>query len=123
MPPSSLQNASTLFYLQVTCTTSFSPQAEVLIRAAPDELPHYAPELARCLLHCRVPECVDVEEGSPANGLPAEQRLSSMVALLAAAPDKAGEALLPEVFSPHVDIFQRLLALDTLSAAAQVGYC
>lgn len=51
----------------------------MLIRAQPDELSHYAAELARALLHCRVPEWADAEPDTPADALPAEQRLRGMV--------------------------------------------
>lgn len=44
---------------------------------------------------------------------------SSLVALLAAAPEAAAAALLPEFYSPHLDIYQRLLVLDAAGAAAE----
>jgi len=92
---------------------------EALVRAAPDELRHHAPELARALVHCRVPEWVEVEAGTPEADLPDERRLRSLVALLAGAPEAAGDAVAAEAFSPHADLHQRLLSLDALAAAAQ----
>jgi hypothetical protein len=41
------------------------PRVEVLVRAAPDELPVVAPELSRALLHCRVPEWAEPDPGTP----------------------------------------------------------
>ncbi|GLC37986.1 hypothetical protein PLESTB_000449000 [Pleodorina starrii] len=49
---------------------------------------------------------------------PAAQRRRSLVALLTLAPLPAGDALVPEVYSPHLDLHQRLTLLDALSAAA-----
>ncbi|GBF95877.1 hypothetical protein Rsub_08468 [Raphidocelis subcapitata] len=106
--------------------------AEVLLRAAPDELPAYAPELARCLLHCRVPDWADREAeaaaaasaaasaaAAPAAAAPDARRRGAMAALLSLAPLPGGDALLAEVYSPHLDQYQRVLVLDTLCAAAR----
>ncbi|EFJ42875.1 hypothetical protein VOLCADRAFT_97060 [Volvox carteri f. nagariensis] len=46
------------------------------------------------------------------------QRRRSLVALLALVPLAAGDALLPEIYSPHLDMHQRLTLLDALAAAA-----
>ena len=51
---------------------------------------------------------------------PDVRRFRSMQALLAMCPYEGGDALLAEVYSPHLDTYQRLLILDTLGAAAQV---
>ncbi|KAG2494834.1 hypothetical protein HYH03_007074 [Edaphochlamys debaryana] len=48
----------------------------------------------------------------------AEQRRRCLVALLAVAPLPAGDALVPEVYSPHLDMHQRITLLDSLAAAA-----
>ncbi|GIL86739.1 hypothetical protein Vretifemale_14985 [Volvox reticuliferus] len=101
---------------------------EEIVRAAPDELGLMAPELVRSLLHCRVPEWAEEgsegREGSSGRGPGAasssalDQRRNCLVALLAVAPFPAGDALLPEVYSPHLDLHQRLTLLDSLTAAA-----
>ena len=44
---------------------------------------------------------------------------SALVALLAAAPVSAGGALVGQVFSPHLDLHQRLLVLESLAAGAR----
>jgi hypothetical protein len=51
------------------------------------------------------------------------QRLRAMAALTCCAPLQGGDRLIAEVYSPHLDIYQRLLVLDVLGAAAQVGGC
>ncbi|KAL6757602.1 hypothetical protein V8C86DRAFT_3135239 [Haematococcus lacustris] len=94
-------------------------RVELVIRAAPDELGHAAHELARALLHCRVPEWgLEGEPGRP-EVAPSLQRVRALAALLATAPLAAGDTLLAELFSPHLDTGQRLLILDSLCAAAQ----
>lgn len=50
---------------------------------------------------------------------PELQRLRTLVGLLACRPMEAGDCMLAEVYSPHLDTYQRLLILDTLGAAAQ----
>lgn len=42
-----------------------------------------------------------------------------MVALLVAVPEVSGATLTAELYSPHLDVHQRLLILETLAAAAQ----
>jgi len=91
-------------------------QAGPLIAAAPDELNHYAGEMARALLYTRVPEWADVE---PGDVKPSDQRVGSLVALLVAAPQAAGAALLPHFTGSHLDTGQRLLVLDAMGTAAE----
>ena len=43
----------------------------------------------------------------------------SMVALLVAVPDVSGASMTQELYSPHLDVHQRLLILETLAEAAQ----
>lgn len=43
----------------------------------------------------------------------------AMTSLVAEIPREGGLALAAEIYSPHLDLHQRLLILDTLSAAAQ----
>ena len=42
-----------------------------------------------------------------------------MVALLVATPEVAGAAFTSELYSPHLDVHQRMLILETLASAAQ----
>lgn len=89
---------------------------ERLVRAKPEELGVVAVELARSLLHCRTPEWV--EGTGPPGNTAEDQRLRSMVAVLALRPEGSGEALAADLFTPHLDMSQRLLALDTMCLAA-----
>ncbi|EIE21374.1 hypothetical protein COCSUDRAFT_56593 [Coccomyxa subellipsoidea C-169] len=92
-----------------------------LVDAAPHELDSHAGELARALLHARPPEWADEEAaaaGRPDTG-PAARRLAGMASLAAAAPRAGGLALAAEVYSPHVDLHQRLTLLEALAAAAR----
>ena len=43
----------------------------------------------------------------------------SIVALLVEAPHVTGDALTQELYSPHLDVHQRMLILETLASAAQ----
>jgi Telomere length regulation protein len=92
--------------------------AETLIRAAPDELAHYAVPLARVLLLATAPAWADEE--LPRGKDPIEdQRFRSLVALTAAVPEEAGLSLAAEVYSPSLDVQQRSRALAVMAAAAQ----
>lgn len=42
-----------------------------------------------------------------------------MVALLVSTPEVAGAAFTSELYSPHLDVHQRMLILETLASAAQ----
>ena len=42
-----------------------------------------------------------------------------MVALLVTTPEVAGAAFTLELYSPHLDVHQRMLILETLASAAQ----
>jgi hypothetical protein len=92
--------------------------AEVLIRAAPDELPLHAEPLARALLHTRVPAWADEETPAGSNEPMEERRFRSLVALAVAAPEPVGLALAAEVYSPSMDMQGRSRALQTLATAA-----
>ncbi|KAL6767586.1 hypothetical protein ACKKBF_B35845 [Auxenochlorella protothecoides x Auxenochlorella symbiontica] len=91
--------------------------AEMLVRAAPDELPHQADRLARALLHARLPSWGDEETASGAPPI-LEQRMGAIVATLGAEPQRGGIALASELYSPSLDTHQRVLILDALSSAA-----
>ncbi|KAA6428351.1 MAG: hypothetical protein FRX49_01946 [Trebouxia sp. A1-2] len=91
---------------------------EGALLAAPDELKHYAGELSRALLHVRTPGWADDEAQTPEDK-PQVQRYRSIVALLVAVPEMAGASLTSELYSPHLDVHQRMLILETLATAAQ----
>lgn len=42
-----------------------------------------------------------------------------MLALLVSTPEVAGAAFTSELYSPHLDVHQRMLILETLASAAQ----
>jgi hypothetical protein len=56
---------------------------------------------------------------APPPAPPDAARRGALGALIALAPLPGGDALLAEVYSPHLDTYQRLLVLDTLCAAAR----
>lgn len=117
----------------------------MLVRAEPDELPAVAPELARSLLHCKIPAWtsnpspqnhqippgsssssssgVNYHSPNPAVAIGLSpnaevQRQRALVAVLSLSPLTVGDTLIAEVYSPHLDQYQRMLVLDTLAAAA-----
>ena len=88
-------------------------------RASPQpEVAKAAPELMRSLLYVSTPAWVGQEYSASSPLHPDRRRLGSMAAALAAAPDAAAAALLEHMFTDNVATQQRLLALDTFSAAA-----
>ncbi|KAK9868756.1 hypothetical protein WJX84_007936 [Apatococcus fuscideae] len=91
--------------------------AEALVAANPDELSHYAGELSRSLLYTRPPEWAEQEAATKA-AKPGAQRMRTLVNLLAQEPFPAGDALLGQLWTPHLDTHQRVLILDALSSAA-----
>lgn len=122
-------------------------QVEVLVRAQPDELPVVAPELARALIHCKAPMWggADTPQPSPPAPPPAStaagpllsepqephtpapkgvsssaeaQRQRALAAVLALSPLTSGDTVIAELYSPHLDQYQRVLILDGLAAAA-----
>ncbi|KAK9822319.1 hypothetical protein WJX74_006980 [Apatococcus lobatus] len=91
--------------------------ADALVAAHPDELRHYAGELSRSLLYTRPPEWAEEEATSEA-AKPGAVRMRTLVSLLAQEPLPAGDALLGQLWTPHLDTHQRVLILDALSSAA-----
>ncbi|CAL5229633.1 g12997 [Coccomyxa viridis] len=89
-----------------------------LIKAAPEELSHNAGEVARALLYARPPEWAD-KEAVALEQKASTQRFSALAAVCEAAPQEGGLALAKEVYSPHLDMHQRLTILDALSTAAR----
>jgi telomere length regulation protein len=109
------------------------------VRAEPDELAVIAPELARSLLHCRVPVWAAPDNAAaaspgqqqqqqppePSPGVSAGlsphaevQRQRALTAVLSLSPLTAGDTVIAELYSPHLDQYQRMLILDSLAAAA-----
>ena len=122
--------------------------AATLVAAAPVELAGpAAADLARALLHARLPAWADEEAAAgavpllpaaaagggatalaarghasaapPHPALPSQQRLDTLVAVLAADPVAAGDAVGGALYSPHLDMHQRLLVLDALAGGAR----
>lgn len=88
---------------------------EKLVRAMPDELNMLAVDLVRALVHVRCSAItVEGEEDSAE-----EKRHRSLVALLVSCPLKSADVLTKELYSPNVDVSQRLLTLDVMADAAQ----
>lgn len=87
---------------------------EKLVRAAPEELENAAPDLAQALIHVRCSEvAVEGQEQSAE-----KKRYRALVALLACAPLTV-EVFTHALYSPHVDVSQRLLVLEVMSNAAK----
>lgn len=121
-------------------------QVEVLVRAEPDELPVVAPELARALVHCKVPLWADSPASAAAAATPSQQhntasespttpqqpspvprgissnadvqRQQALIAVLSVSPLTTGDTLIAELYSPNLDQHQRMLVLDGLASAA-----
>ena len=91
---------------------------EALVRCQPEELVLSAPDLIRSLLHCRIPEWAEKEAKSNEED-PQMQRIKCLIALISLCPVASGDTVLSELYSPHLDTFQRLLILDTLKSAAE----
>ncbi|KAL3025371.1 hypothetical protein AAZX31_04G175400 [Glycine max] len=89
--------------------------AEKLIRASPDELKHAARDLTRTLVQVR---CSDIAlEGAEESTEDKRQR--SLVALAVTCPFESLETLNKLLYSPNVDISQRIMILDVMTEAAQ----
>ncbi|XP_015882359.3 uncharacterized protein LOC107418195 isoform X1 [Ziziphus jujuba] len=89
--------------------------AEKLVRASPDELRHVASDLVRTLVQVRCSDlAVEGEEESAE-----DKRQKTLVALLATCPFESLETLNKLLYSPNVDISQRIMILDVMTNAAQ----
>ncbi|XP_058102126.1 uncharacterized protein LOC131246227 [Magnolia sinica] len=89
--------------------------AENLVRASPDELQHVAGDLARALMQVR---CSDVTiEGEEESA--EEKRHRALVALLVMLPFESLDCLTKLLYSPNMDVSQRILILDVMTDAAQ----
>lgn len=89
--------------------------AESLIRASPDELKHMAGDLARTLVYVRCSDIsVEGEEESTE-----EKRQKALVALLVTCPFESLDTLNKLIYSPNLDISQRIMILDVMTESAQ----
>ncbi|KAK4436919.1 Telomere length regulation protein TEL2 [Sesamum alatum] len=89
--------------------------AEKLIRASPDELKYMAGDLAKTLVQVR---CADVTvEGEEESA--DEKRQKALVALIVTCPLESLDSLNKLLYSPNVDISQRVMILDIMIDAAQ----
>lgn len=88
---------------------------EKLVRASPDELKYMAGDLARTLLMVRCSELtVEGEEASAE-----EKRQRALVALIVICPRESLDSINKLLYSPNVDIGQRIIILDVMTDAAQ----
>lgn len=89
--------------------------SEKLIRASPDELKHLSGDLARALVQVR---CSDLSvEGEEETA--EEKRQKALIAVLVMCPFESLDALNRLLYSPNVDMSQRILILDIMTDAAQ----
>ncbi|XP_030937275.1 telomere length regulation protein TEL2 homolog [Quercus lobata] len=89
--------------------------AEKLVRASPDELSHLAGDLARTLVQVRCSDlAVEGEEDSAE-----DKRQRALVALLVTCPLESLDTLNKLLYSPNVDVSQRIMILDVMTDAAQ----
>ncbi|KZV58746.1 hypothetical protein F511_18771 [Dorcoceras hygrometricum] len=88
---------------------------EKLVRASPDELKYMAGDLARTLLMVRCSDLtVEGEEESAE-----EKRQKALIALIVTCPYESLDSLNKLLYSPNVDIGQRIIILDVMTDAAQ----
>lgn len=88
--------------------------AEKLIRASPDELPQITGDLVRTLVQVRCSDITIEGEEESAEG----KRQKALVALVATCPFESLDTLSKLLFSPNVDISQRILILDIMTDGA-----
>ncbi|CAH9066105.1 unnamed protein product [Cuscuta epithymum] len=88
--------------------------AEKLVRAVPDELKFVAGDLTRALVHVRCSDStVDGEEESAE-----DKREKALVALIATCPNESLSELNKLIYSPNLDVSQRILILEVMTSAA-----
>ncbi|XP_048137523.1 telomere length regulation protein TEL2 homolog isoform X2 [Rhodamnia argentea] len=89
--------------------------AERLVRASPDELKYVASDLVRSLIQIRCSDvAVEGEEDSAE-----EKRQRALVALVVASPLESLETAHKLLYSPNVDVSQRIMILDIMTEAAE----
>ncbi|KAL3748065.1 hypothetical protein ACJRO7_009310 [Eucalyptus globulus] len=88
---------------------------EKLVRASPDELKYVASDLVRTLIQIR---CLDVAvEGEEDSA--EEKRQRALVALVVSCPLQSLETAHKLLYSPNVDVSQRIMILDIMTEAAE----
>uniref|UniRef100_A0A2P2KS86 Telomere length regulation protein TEL2 homolog n=2 Tax=Rhizophora mucronata TaxID=61149 RepID=A0A2P2KS86_RHIMU len=88
---------------------------EKLVRASPDELTHVAGDLVRTLVQVRCSDlAIEGEEESTE-----EKRQRALIALLVTRPFESLDILTKLLYSPNVDVSQRIMILDVMTEAAQ----
>lgn len=89
--------------------------AESLVRSSPDELTHVAGDFSRTLVQIRCSDlAVEGEEESAE-----EKRQRALVALIVTCPFESLDSLNKLLYSPNVDVSQRIMILDVMTEAAQ----
>ncbi|CAL0320048.1 unnamed protein product [Lupinus luteus] len=89
--------------------------AEKLIRASPDELKHAARDLTRTLVQVR---CSEISLEGAEDSME-DKRQRALIALAVTCPFESLETLNKILYSPNVDISQRIMILDVMTEAAQ----
>lgn len=89
--------------------------AEKLVRASPDELRHVASDLVRTLVQVRCADTVLEGEEDSAE----DKRQKALVALLVMCPFESLNTINKLLYSPHLDVSQRIMILDVMTDAAQ----
>ncbi|KAK3439806.1 hypothetical protein EUGRSUZ_B00148 [Eucalyptus grandis] len=88
---------------------------EKLVRASPDELKYVASDLVRTLIQIRCSDvAVEGEEDSAE-----EKRQRALVALVVSCPLQSLETAHKLLYSPNVDVSQRIMILDIMTEAAE----
>ncbi|GMQ01130.1 hypothetical protein CsSME_00047882 [Camellia sinensis var. sinensis] len=88
--------------------------AEKLVRASPDELRYLAGDLVKTLVQVRCSDSTIEGEEESAE----EKRQKVLVALIVMSPFESLDTLNKLLYSPHVDISQRIMMLDVMTDAA-----
>ena len=101
-----------MLYLQVEKALDV---AENLVRASPDELRHVASDLVRTLVQVRCSDLTVEGEEETAE----DKRQRALVALVVMSPFESLDTLNKLLYSPNVDISQRIMVLDVMTSAAQ----
>ncbi|XP_059657297.1 uncharacterized protein LOC132303870 [Cornus florida] len=89
--------------------------AENLVRASPDELKYLTGDLVRTLVQVRCSDSTIEGEEESAE----EKRQRALVALIVTSPFESLDSLNKLLYSPNVDVSQRIMILDVMTDAAQ----
>ncbi|KAK4363862.1 hypothetical protein RND71_015220 [Anisodus tanguticus] len=89
--------------------------AEKLVRASPDELKFVASDLTRSLVQVRCSDSTIEGEEESAE----EKRQKALLALIVTCPHESLSTLNNLLYSPNLDVSQRLMILDVMTEAAE----